>query len=166
MGGMSFSEPPFRSLPVTQHLNSATHKSLAWPFLTRWIIPTLFLGLKQLALCPAFAGWALGEADATASLRNEAPASGFKDRYQGSIEQLLSLPPLPYACKVAPHAQGEAAWEGCVSLGNIRAAKGPRVRYACAAVSPSLLLGYWVCTKISNMKESRTSQELLVHGGR
>lgn len=43
-------EPLFHSLPVTEHLNSITQKTLVRPFLTRWIILTLFLVFKELAL--------------------------------------------------------------------------------------------------------------------
>lgn len=44
--------------------------------------------------CPAFVCWALGEADATASVQNRAPIAGFKERLQGSAGRLLSLPAL------------------------------------------------------------------------
>lgn len=47
---MPFSEPPFQSLPVTEHLSSTAQKSLALPFLPRWIILALFLVLQRLAL--------------------------------------------------------------------------------------------------------------------
>lgn len=123
MGGMSFSEPLFHSLPVIEHLNSTTQKSLAWPFLTRWTVLTLLFVLKSLALpthlmlpssftLSSVGGWCNSI---------EAPITGFKEWLQGSVTPVS--PTLCYTCNVASHSQREAAWEGCVSLYSIWASK-------------------------------------------
>lgn len=136
--------------------------SLALPFLPRWIILALFL---------VFQGWAVSSPPIAARRlctelwgrlmwqQNKAPVTGFKKWLQGSVGQFLCLPAL--ITSETEHSEGSSL-RGCVSLDT---AKGPRVTYMCTAVILTHYWITWVCTRISNTKESRSSQKLLIHSG-
>lgn len=130
---MSFSEPPFHRLPVTEHLRGTTPKSLASPFLPRCIILALLLVLQCLALLthpsvPGICALSSGEADATASLQRKAPIiTGLQERLQGSA----AVPPSPR------HISDRASWtqrgtlRGCVSPDTAWSAKGWKHECCC-----------------------------------
>lgn len=142
---MSFSEPPFHSLPVTEHLSSTTQKSLALPFLPRWFLLALSLVLQRLALLthpllPSICvlssggGWC----------NSIGPKQSSHRWVQGATARLSGSAPVPpsphYTWNSLLYSEGSSL-RGCVSLDKVQSAKGPWVKYTCAAV---ILTHCWI----------------------
>lgn len=156
---MSFSEPPFHRLPVTEHLRGTTPKSLASPFLPRCVILALFLVLQCLALLthpsvPGICALSSGEADATAP-----KGSSHHHWAPGAAARLSCCPSQPSSHLRQSILDSERHLERLCEPRHSMVSKRLKTR---VLLSSSPTTG---CTKIPNMKGSRASQKLLVHSG-